>query len=79
MLLIIYQDLNPYLIPRVYQHPSFKSTLDRLIELDSPAGLTLSEVAGLLSRRACGRIMTKCSFFHHACSTVEVIDLTSDD
>jgi hypothetical protein len=81
-LLITYsQDLDPYLIPAVHRRPPFKSTLDRLLELDSPAGIgiTLGELSALLSRCECGRVMTKCSFLSHGCSTLEVIDLTLDD
>jgi hypothetical protein len=75
------QDLDPYLIPPVHRRPPFKSTLDRLLELNSPAGvgLTLGKVVALLSHCECGRVMTKRSFRSHGCSTLEVIDLTLDD
>jgi len=81
-LLITYsQDLNLYLIPAVHCCPPFKSTLDHLLELDSLAGIgiTLCELSALLSHCKCGRVMTKCSFLSHGCSTLEVIDLTLDD
>jgi len=80
-LLITSKDLDPYLLPTVHRRAPLKSTLDRLIALDSPAGvgLTLGDVIALLSRCECGRIMTKRSFASHACSTLEVIDLTLDD
>lgn len=80
-LLITSKDLDPYLLPTVHRYAPLKSTLDCLIALDSPAGvgLTLGDVIALLSCCECGRIMTKCSFASHACSTLEVIDLTLDN
>ena len=83
LLITYWLDLDPYLIPAVHHHPPYKSTLDHLLQLDSPVGLglMLDEVKVLLSHCKCGRVMTKYSFLSHGClrSTLEVIDLTLDD
>ena len=83
----------PRRVPRHHMCP--RSTLELLLELDSPSavGLSPNQFKRLFSRcDDCSRIMTKRSFVDHVCLVqdiiphplieerrVDIVDLTEDD